>query len=414
MLAFLRSSAMRAAVLLCAGLLAGTWGCRSASGPCPAVTLTVTPSSATIVRGTTRLFTATAKDYKGNVVSTSAAWAVVAGGGTIDASSGVFTAGSVDGAYANTIRATSGGLTAYATVTVITTAGSLASITVTPNRATVVVAGTQPFIATGWDAFDNVVEITPIWSVVAGGGVIDGSGSFTAGGVADTFTNTIRATSGAISGYATVIVNPAALPPSLGAAGAFSVLGGSTVTNTGASTTIVGSVGVSPGTAITGVPAGQPTGGSIHAGDPTAATAQSALTIAYDDLLSRAVHTDMTTQEMGGLTLAPGAYCFNTSAGLTGTLTLDGQGTANPVFVIMIGTTLTTAWNSAVHLTGGALASHVYWQVGSSATLGTGTAFKGSILALESITMNTGATLEGRALARHGAVTLDANTVALP
>ena len=114
------------------------------------------------------------------------------------------------------------------------------------------------------------------------------------------------------------------------------------------------------------------------------------------------------------MTLAPGVYCFNSSAGLTGTVTLNGQGNANAVFVIQIGSTLTTASTSAVNLIGEAQASNVYWQVGSSATLGTGTAFKGNIVALQSITLNTGASLVGRALARHGAVTLDTNAVTLP
>lgn len=414
MLTFLRPSAKRAVVLLCAGLLAGVWGCRSASGPCPAVTLTVTPNPITVSQSATQLFTATAMDFKGRIVATSVTWSVVAGGGTINASSGLFTAGTVNGTYTNTIQATGSGLTAYATVTVVSSGGPLASITVTPNPATVIVGGTQQFVATGRDAGNHVVAITPAWSVVASGGAINGSGSFTAGAVPGTFSNTVRATSGGISGYATVIVTAVEPPATLGAAGTFSILAGSTVTNTGATTTIVGNVGVSPGTAITGIPAGQPTGGSIHAGDPTAAAAQTALTTAYNDLAGRACGTNLTSQDLGGMTLAPGVYCFNSSAGLTGTLTLTGQGNANAVFVIQIGSTLTTASSSAVNLIGGAVAGNVYWQIGSSATLGTGTAFRGNIVALQSITLNSGASLVGRALARNGAVTLDTNAVTLP
>jgi hypothetical protein len=203
-------------------------------------------------------------------------------------------------------------------------------------------------------------------------------------------------------------------PATLGAAGTFNILGGSTVTNTGVTTTIEGDVGVSPGTAITGLPAGQPTAGSIYAGDATAATAQTALTTAYNDLAGRACGTNLTSADLGGMTLAPGVYCFNTSAGLTGTLTLDGQGNSAAVFVIQIGSTLTTASSSAVNLIGGAVAGNVFWQIGSSATLGTGTAFSGNIVALQSITLNTGASLVGRALARNGAVTLDTNAVTLP
>jgi len=411
----LRLSAQRTVVLLCAALVAGAWGCRTASGPCPITTLTVTPNPAIIVQGTTRQFTATGRDYKGNILSTSASWAVVAGGGTINAGSGLFTAGAALGTFPNTVRATSGGLTANASVTVIASPGPLATITVTPNPATVVVNGTQQFVATGKDANDNVVAITPTWSVVAGGGGINVTGNFTAGAGAGTFSNTIRATSGAISGFATVNVTALAPPATLGSAGTFSILAGSTVTNTGATTTITGDVGVSPGTAITGIPAGQPTGGSIYTGvGSNAGPAQAALTTAYNDLAGRACGTNLTSQDLGGKTLAPGVYCFNSSAGLTGTLTLDGQGNSNSVFVIQIGSTLTTASSSAVNLIGGAQANNVYWQVGSSATLGTGTAFKGNIIALQSITLNTNASLSGRALARNGAVTLDTNAITLP
>jgi type VI secretion system secreted protein VgrG len=145
-----------------------------------------------------------------------------------------------------------------------------------------------------------------------------------------------------------------------------------------------------------------------------AAAAQTALTTVYNDLAGRACGTNLTSLDLGGMTLAPGVYCFNSSAALTGSVTLDAQGNANAVFVFQIGSTLTTASNAAVVLSGGALAQNVYWQVGSSATLGTGTNFRGNLVALQSITLNSGATLTGRALARNAAVTLDANAVALP
>ncbi len=412
MLTFRRPSAARAIVLLCAALAIGALSCRTANGPCPATTLTVTPDPATVVQGATQQFTATGRDYRGNVVSTSASWAVIAGGGTINPT-GLFTAGLVNGTYANTVQAASGGLTGNATVIVVSP-GPLATITVTPNPASVIVGGTQQFVATGRDAGGNIVPITPVWSTVAGGGSINAAGLFTAGGTAGAYPNTVRATSGAITGYATVNVTALAPPATLGTAGTFSILGGSTVTNTGATTTITGSVGVSPGNSIIGLPAGQPTLGTIHAGDPTAANAQTDLTTAYNDLAGRPCGTNMTSLDLGGRTLAPGVYCFNSSAQLTGTVTLDGQGNANSVFVIQIGSTLTTASNAAVSLIGGALARNVYWQVGSSATLGTGTAFKGNIIALASITLTSGASLNGRALARTGAVTLDTNAVTLP
>jgi hypothetical protein len=338
----------------------------------------------------------------------------VAGGGAINPVSGLFTAGAVNGPYPNTIQAINAGLTATASVTVIGSPGPLATITVTPNPANVIVNGNQQFVAIGKDANDNVVAIAPAWSIVAGGGAINGAGMFTAGAVTGTFSNTVRATSGAISGFATVNVTSLAPPAALGSAGTFAVLAGSTVTNTGATTTIQGDVGVSPGAAIVGIPAGQPNPGAIYAAVPPAPAAQTDLTTAYNDLAGRACGTNLTSLDLGGMTLPPGVYCFNTSAGLTGTLTLDGQGNPNAVFVFQIGSTLTTASSSAVNLIGGAQDQNVYWQIGSSATLGTDTAFQGTIVALSSITLNSGASLSGRALARNGAVTLDTNAITLP
>ena len=215
-------------------------------------------------------------------------------------------------------------------------------------------------------------------------------------------------------GLAALLIIPASgLAQSLGSAGSFAILAGSTVTNTGA-TTILGSVGVSPGTGITGLPVGQPIGGTVHDNDATAAQAQSDLTTAYNSLAGMACGTDLTGQDLGGMTLAPGVYCFNTSAAVTGTLTLDGQGNANAVFVFQIGSTFTSATSAAVNLIGAAQATNVYWQVGSSATLGTGSTVAGNIVALASITMTTGATLHGRALARTGQVTMDTNDVGDP
>ena len=212
-------------------------------------------------------------------------------------------------------------------------------------------------------------------------------------------------------GLAALLVLPSlAFAQSLGSAEMFAVLAGSTVTDTGSST-IVGSVGVSPGTAITGLAVGQPIGGTLHPGDGVAAQAQSDLTTAYNSLAGMACGTNLTGQDLGGMTLAPGVYCFNTSAQVTGTLTLDGQGDINAVFVIQIGSTLTTGTGAAVDLINGAIPQHVYWQVGSSATLGSDTVFAGNIVALESISLTSGSFLIGRALARNGAVTMDANGI---
>ena|ERR1700730_9256845 len=191
----------------------------------------------------------------------------------------------------------------------------------------------------------------------------------------------------------------------------FAVLGGSTVTNTNTPTIVTGNLGVSPGSAVTGFPPGIVTGGSIHAADATAAQAQTDLTTLYNNLASSSCSTVLTGQNLGGLTLTPGVYCFASSAQLTGTLTLDAQGNSNAVFIFQIGSTLTTASASSVLLINNASSCGVFWQVGSSATLGTGTTLAGSIVALTSITLNTGASVTGRALARNGAVTLDDNHV---
>jgi hypothetical protein len=199
---------------------------------------------------------------------------------------------------------------------------------------------------------------------------------------------------------------------SLGMADSFAVLGGSTVTNTGPSV-ITGDVGVSPGSAIVGFPPGIVVSGTFHAADALAGQAQVDLTTAYNTAAGLPCSVDLTGQDLGGLTLTPAVYCFATSAQLTGTLTLDFQGNANAVFVFQIGSTLTTASNSSVLIinSGPQSLCNVFWQVGSSATLGTTTTFLGNILALTSITLNTGAGLAGRALARNGAVTLDNNIV---
>ncbi len=199
--------------------------------------------------------------------------------------------------------------------------------------------------------------------------------------------------------------------PLLGSASSFAVLGGSTVTSTGLSV-LTGDLGVSPGTAITGFGPGVVTG-TIHAGDAVAAQAQSDLTTAYNALAGLPCNTDLTGQDLGGRTLTPGVYCFSSSAQLTGTLVLDAQGNSNAVFIFKIGSTLTTATNSSVVMINGGRVCNVFWQVGSSATLGTGTKFAGSILAYASITLTTGVGLSGRALARTGAVTMDTDTVSV-
>jgi len=207
--------------------------------------------------------------------------------------------------------------------------------------------------------------------------------------------------------------SPAPLAPSLGRAASFAVLGGSTVTNTGA-TVITGDLGVSsPGVSVTGFPPGTMARGVQHVGDPIANQAQRDAQSAYAALAGMPCNTPLTGQDLGGKTLAPGVYCFTSSAQLTGRITLDGQGKKKGVWVFQIASTLTTATNASVVMSKGGRPGNVFWQVGSAATLGTGTAFTGNIIAYSSITMNTAANLSGRALARE-AVTMDNNNIQAP
>jgi hypothetical protein len=174
-------------------------------------------------------------------------------------------------------------------------------------------------------------------------------------------------------------------------------------------------VGVSPGTAVDGFPPGAINNGTIHAADPAAAQAKLDLTTAYNDAAGRTVGAVTVAGNLGGQTLTPGLYKSTSSLEISsGDLTLNGQGNANAVFIFQIASTLTTASDRKIFLTGNAKAANVFWQVGTSATLGTISVFKGTIMADQSITLTTGATLEGRALARIGAVTLDASTVTVP
>ena len=202
-------------------------------------------------------------------------------------------------------------------------------------------------------------------------------------------------------------------PVGLGTAGSFAVLAGTTVTNTGPSV-IRGDLGVSPGTAVTGFPPGTVSNGTIHRADGVAEDAQADLTTAYNDAAGRSPTAGVPAFIGAGQTLDPGVYKASSSLDVGGALTLDAHGDPDAVFIFQAPSTLVTDSASRVILTDGAQACNVFWQVGSSATLGTHSAFDGSILALTSISVDTGDTIVGRALARNGAVTLDDDTITSP
>jgi hypothetical protein len=213
--------------------------------------------------------------------------------------------------------------------------------------------------------------------------------------------------------------NPSVIPvqttvmPTVQLAGSanFAILAGSAVTSTGA-TIITGDLGLSPGTSIGGFPPGILNGTQLING-VLATQAKLDLTTAYNDAAGR-TSTDIVTLSgnIGGLTLSPGLYKSTSSLSISsGDLTFDAKGNASAVFIIQIATTLTTTSGRKVFLIGGAVASNIFWQVGSSATFGTTSVFKGTVMAMQSITFNTGATLDGKALARTGGITMAGNTI---
>jgi len=237
-------------------------------------------------------------------------------------------------------------------------------------------------------------------------------------GAKDTFGNGL--TANFVWSFMTAVASCGANPPAvpLGTAGGFKILAGSTVTNTGPTSITGGDLGLSPGTAVTGFPPGTLTPpAAMHVGPASsAAQAQLDLTAAYNFAAGIVLPAPQVLPgDLTGLTLTPGTYKTSSTTGILtvgGTLTLTGN--SSSVFVFQIGSTLTTQSATHVVLSGGVLASNVFWQVGSSATIGTTCQFAGTIMALQSITLDTGASLQGRALARNGAVTLDTNVITDP
>jgi len=277
------------------------------------------------------------------------------------------------------------------------------SLTINPNTLYLVAANTAVPATVTYDVVHQQATLTPsaslaantaYWIVITAGA--NDMSERPIGQSQQTFT-----TGPCASGE----TQPVALCPGIGN---FSVLAGTTVTNTG-STTVSGDVGVCPGTAVTGFPPGS-TGGTIHIADGVASLAQADLTAGYIDAAGRAGGTSV-AGDLVGKTLTAGVYTSTSSLANSGDLTLDAQGNPNAVFIFQIASTLITGSGSHIILANGAVACNVFWQVGSSATLGTDSVFAGNIMALTSITITTGVNLDGRALARNGAVTLDSDVI---
>lgn len=380
-------------------------GCEHLPGePGSLASITVVRNPDTLVVNTAHQFAAIGRDANGTVVGITPTWSVAAGGGTVNAN-GVFAAGATTGTFANTVKASVGSLSGSATVTVVI--GAVPTVVVSPSSASMTALANQTYTAVVRDGNGVIVAIPPVWSVVAGGGTINPStGVFTAGSTLGAFPNTVQATAGGVSGYASAIVfSGPGNGQTLGSAATYGILAGTAVTCASAPGTINADAGVWPGSSFSGFPPCVITG-TRHAADVPAQTAQTDLTTAYLALAALPCGTTITAN-LGGTTLAPGVYCSATTVGVTGVVTLNG--TATDVFVIRAASSLTTA--GSVVLSGGAQAKNVYWFAGSSATLGTGSAWQGNILALTSITLVDNASLVGRALARNGGVSLGTNNV---
>ena len=396
------------ALMLAAGLMLAACSVHEPMGPDPVLTTITVAPDATLPVNETHQFTAVGLDAEGEPFAITPVWSIAGGGGTID-DAGLFTAGTLTGTYEATVTATSGDVSG--TATVVVTAGPLVRIIVTPDPVTLETGETRQFTAIAEDEENNVYVIDPDWDVVANGGTIDADGLFTAGLATGTYDNTVSATSGGLTGFATVTVTgtpPAAPLVDLGAAAPNGIMAGTEVTCISGGT-IHADVSIHPGNTVTGFGPCVITGVQ-HLADAVAEQGQLDLTSAYDELAGLpCAPANAIAADLGGTTLPAGVYCTASGIGVTGTLTLDGGGDPDATFVFQAGTSLTTAGD--IVLINGAQARNVYWQVGSSATLGTASKWQGNILALTSITLVDNATLTGRALARNGAVSLGTNNV---
>ena len=233
----------------------------------------------------------------------------------------------------------------------------------------------------------------------------------------DTYTFVLNNNRTLVANFSAIISGPPGVD--LGSAGNFAILAGSGVSNTGVTTTITGNVGSFPTATMNGLLSGNVNGILYTVADPLVGTAKTDLTTAYNDAQGRSLNAISLPGQLGGLTLAPGLYVNSSTSGISGTgvngiLTLNAGGNPNAVWIFKMGSTLITDAGTSIVLAGGAKAKNIYWSVGSSATLGTNSIFFGNILADQSITLTTGASLTGRALTRIGAVTLDTNVVTKP
>ena len=308
----------------------------------------------------------------------------------------------------------------------------MATIPVTPSPLALLINPTQQLTAVGRDANNNVVAITPVWSVVASGGSINSTGLFTAGAAAGTFTNTVRATSGAIFGSATATVSAASVlaAVSLGSAANYVILAKSAI-STVPTSAITGNLGLSPAAAtyITGFALTLPAGGAfstssqvtgkVYASDyavPTPAnltTAIGDMMTAYTDAAGRSNpdYTELGTGNIGGLTLTPGLYKWSNTVTIPSNVTLSGSATDVWIFQIAGGVTQSSATN--VVLSGGALAKNVFWQTFGVVNIGTTAHMEGVVMSQTAITLGTGASVSGRLFAQT-AVTLAGNAVVQP